>query len=66
MCDICQFWVREASDELTEHHPACPCVSPPATGYRNINWSEFKTALSRRGCWVFDEPKADAPTIVEK
>lgn len=24
LCETCSHWAREASDQVTEHHPACP------------------------------------------
>lgn len=29
LCPTCSYWAREAGDQLTEHHPACPEYVPP-------------------------------------
>lgn len=29
LCDTCANWAREAGDQVTEHHPACPQFKSP-------------------------------------
>lgn len=28
-CKVCQFWARDASNEVGEHHPHCPLKADP-------------------------------------
>lgn len=43
MCEICQHWARDASDQLAEHHPTCP--NRPIGEWRN--YATQYTPISR-------------------
>lgn len=36
LCTTCIYWAREASDDVGEHHPACPFHPSTITGLTNM------------------------------